>query len=308
MEGFYCGIDIGGTSAKMCLYSNKQDEIIHEWDVPTLKSADEMIIIDRIIASLYDMCASQGIKPESILGIGIGIPGPVTEDGVVLKCANLGWDIVPLKRIMCEKTGIDNVEVANDANVAALGEAWGGSAKDYGSIVMVTLGTGVGGGLIVDGKIHTGNKGAAGEIGHITVEPDEEAVCGCGCHGCLEQYASATGVVRLAKKEFPDKYSSDGVSAKDIFDDAKAGDESAFKIVRTFSKYLGVALSNVAAVISPDAFVIGGGVAKAGTIITEGVREYYRNYSLYALKDTPIELAQLGNRAGIYGAVKMVID
>lgn len=308
MEKNYCGIDIGGTSAKMCLYSEAKDEIIHEWEVSTCKNPDEMIIIDRIIRSMYDTCESEGVKAESISGIGIGIPGPVTEDGVVLKCANLGWDIVPLKRIICEKTGINNVEVANDANVAALGEAWRGSAKDYGSIVMVTLGTGVGGGLIVDGKIHTGNKGAAGEIGHITVEPDEEAVCGCGCHGCLEQYASATGIVRLAKKEFPDKFSPDGISAKDIFDAAKAGDESALDIVRTFSKYLGVALSNVAAVMSPEAFVIGGGVAKAGSIITEGVKEYYRKYTMYALKDTPIELARLGNRAGMYGAVRMVID
>lgn len=307
MENYYCGIDIGGTSAKMCLYSAGRDEFVSEWDVPTCKGSDEMIIIDRIIKSLYDTCESKGIQYESISGIGIGIPGPVTDDGVVLKCANLGWDIVELKKIMCEKTGLRNIEVANDANVAALGEQWRGSARDYNSIVMVTLGTGVGGGIIINGKIHTGHKGAAGEIGHITVEPDEEEACGCGCHGCLEQYASATGVVRIAKKEFPEKYSSKEISAKDIFDGAKAGDDSAAAIVRLFSKYLGTALSNVAAVMSPEAFVIGGGVANAGVIITEGLKEYYREYSMYALKDTPIELALLGNRAGMYGSVKMVL-
>lgn len=307
MELYYCGIDIGGTSAKMCLYSGGRGGMVREWDVKTCKSPDEMIIIDRIISSLYDTCESEGIQSENIAGIGIGIPGPVTDGGVVLKCANLGWDIVDLKKIICEKTGIDNVAVANDANVAALGEQWRGSAKNYNSIVMVTLGTGVGGGIIINGQIYSGHKGAAGEIGHITVEPDEEEVCGCGCHGCLEQYASATGIVRLAKKHFPDKYSSDDVSAKDIFDAAKSGDETALDIVKIFSKYLGTALSNIAAALSPEAFVIGGGVANAGNIIIENIRQYYVKYSMYALKETPIALAGLGNRAGMYGAVKMVL-
>lgn len=306
MDKYYIGVDIGGTSAKVCMFSSEKDDIVRTWSVPTLKSSDEMIVINRIIESISKECGAYSIDIKELAGIGIGVPGPVTEEGVVLKCANLGWDIVDLRGIISRLTGIDNVRVGNDANVAALGEVWRGSGKEYSSIVMVTLGTGVGGGIIINEDIHTGYAGAAGEIGHLTVNADETDYCGCGARGCLEQYASATGVVRLAKKTFPEVYNKDDITAKDIFDDAKAGNDKALVIVDMFAKYLGIALAGVAKVTAPEAFIIGGGVAAAGSIIIDNVRKYYDEYSLYALKNVPIILASLGNSAGVYGSVRMV--
>lgn len=304
--GYYFGIDVGGTSVKMSLYSEKEDAFIKKWSIKSGKFDDENILIDSIIDSMKQVCAEEGLDFKASKGIGIGIPGPVTDDGTVLNCVNLGWGILKLKEILVKKTGISNIEVGNDANVAALGEMWKGAGKGYKSVMMVTLGTGVGGGLVIDGHIHAGNKGAAGEIGHITVEAGEEDTCGCGCKGCLEQYASATGIVRMARKMYPETYKED-VTAKDIFDAAKEGCEKAENVVEKFASYLGTALSNVANVVSPEVFIIGGGVAAAGQIITEKVSNYYRQYSMYALKDTDIRLAALGNDAGIYGCVKMVI-
>lgn len=308
MKRYYCGIDIGGTTAKMCLYDAECTELLHVWEVPTIKHTDEYVVLNRIFDSLREVCTLYKMSLRDLYGIGIGVPGPVTEDGVVLKCVNLGWDIINLKKIVTEKTGVNNVEIGNDANVAALGEMWRGSAKKYKSIVMVTLGTGVGGGMIVDGKIHPGRNGAAGEIGHMTIEPDEKEMCSCGCKGCLEQFASATGIVRLAKKMYPNEYGKGKVDAKYLFDHAKKGDEKACDVVEMLYKYLGIALSNMAKVMSPEAFLIGGGVAGAGSILCEGVNKYYREYSLHALKDTPIKLAGLGNMAGMYGAVRMVLN
>lgn len=305
MEKYYIGVDIGGTSAKIGLFSTEKDDIVKTWSVPTLKSSDEMIIINSITESIKEQCAAYSIEVNELVGIGIGVPGPVTEEGLVLKCANLGWDVVDLRGIVSNLTGVQNVCVANDANVAALGEVWRGSGKEYGSIVMVTLGTGVGGGIIINERIHTGYAGAAGEIGHLTVNADETEHCGCGARGCLEQYASATGVVRLAKQLFPEKYGKE-LTAKDIFDEAKAGDEKALVIVDEFARYLGIALSGVAKVVAPQAFVIGGGVAAAGNIIIDTVKKYYDEYSLFALKNLPIVLASLGNSAGMYGSVRMV--
>ena len=204
---------------------------------------------------------------------------------------------------------ISALELA-DANIAAFGEMWKGGGRGFDSIVMVTLGTGVGGGVILGGKILTGAKGAAGEIGHMTVEYDEEETCNCGTKGCLEQYASATGIVRLAKKQMVETSSLakiDNLTAKDVFDEAKAGDAYALQIVDRFARYLGVALGNVAQIIDPEAFVIGGGVARAGSIITESIEKYYNDSVMFALRGKQFNLAELGNDAGIYGAVRMVL-
>lgn len=314
MNKYYVGIDIGGTTAKFCLYRSGEGEegIISKWNISTDKALDSDTQLANIAESVKTSCKEQGISINDVSGIGIGIPGPVNADGVVLECVNLNFGIVPVRDIMAKLTGIDNVVVGNDANVAALGEMWKGGAEGFKDVLMVTLGTGIGGGLIIDGKIHVGSGGAAAEIGHITVNPDEPECCGCGCHGCIEQYASATGVVRIAKDILANDNNSvlnaDTVTAKDVFDAAKNGDRVALEVVNRFAGYLGMALSNIAAVADPQVFIIGGGVSAAGTIITDSVKKYYEQFSMNALKDREIRLATLGNDAGVLGCIKMAID
>lgn len=306
MATYYFGVDVGGTSVKMGLFTDT-GELKEKWDIPTRLEEHGAYILPDIVDSIERIRAE---KRCHIKGIGIGIPGPVTDDGVVLKCANLGWDVFSVKNRVAGLTGVGSVKVGNDANIAALGEMWKGGGVGYDSIVMVTLGTGVGGGIIQQGRILTGSTGASGEIGHIKVNMEETEVCGCGNKGCLEQYASATGIVNLAKKGLPGDSCLDGVediSAQLIFDGAKAGDAYCLKVVDTFGRYLGLALSNVANVIDPEAFVIGGGVANAGHIILEVVEKYYNENAMYALKNKKFHLAKLGNDAGIYGAVRMVM-
>ena len=304
---YFVGADIGGTSVKIGLFCNNNEEWTDKWEIPSERDNNGENILPDISVSLKEACIRNSIAYNDICGIGIGVPGPVFNDGTVNKCANLGWGVINVKNIMKELTGIENIVAANDANVAALGEQWRGGGKEFSNLVMVTLGTGVGGGIIIDGRIYSGSLGAAGEIGHIKVNPDENAVCGCGCRGCLEQYSSATGIVRLYKMIMKDSASND-ITAKDIFDMAKEGNEPALTVIDTAMKYLGMALANVAAAIDPQAFVIGGGVSKAGSIITDMVSRYYNMYSMGPLKNRKFRLAGLGNDAGIYGCVRLAMD
>lgn len=306
MASYYVGVDVGGTTIKLGLFSDG-GELMEKWEIPTNAEQDGEHVIAGIADSIEEKRAARG---GNIRGIGIGIPGPVTDDGVVLKCANLDWGVFSVKKTLFELTGISNVKVGNDANVAALGEMWKGGGRGYDSIVMVTLGTGVGGGVIQKGKILTGGRGAAGEIGHIKVNANETERCGCGNFGCLEQYVSATGLVRMAKdglKQDSSLAPLPEITAKDIFDGAAAGDGYCKEIVDRFGRYLGLALSNIAHVVDPEAFVIGGGVSAAGEIILDVVGKYYRENAMFAIRDTEIHLAELGNEAGIYGAVRMVL-
>ncbi len=306
MATYYFGVDVGGTTIKLGLFTDT-GALKEKWEIPTRLEEKGSHILSDIVESIEEVREKQRCH---IKGIGVGIPGPVTDDGVVLKCANLGWGVFSAKNELAGLTGVGNVKVGNDANIAALGEMWKGGGVGYDSIVMVTLGTGVGGGIIQQGKILTGSTGAGGEIGHIKVNMDETEVCGCGHRGCLEQYASATGIVNLAKRGLPGDSCLDGaeeITAKTIFDGAKAKDAYCLKVVDTFGRYLGMALSNVANVIDPEAFVIGGGVSKAGNIILEVVEKYYNENAMFALQNKQFHLAKLGNDAGIYGAVRMVM-
>ena len=256
---------------------------------------------------------SASIAKEDVEGIGVGVPGPVLEDGSVSVCVNLGWGQVQVADELSSKTGL-LVKVGNDANVAALGEMWQGGGKGYTGVVMVTLGTGVGGGIIHNGKIIPGANGAGGEIGHITVNTEETDTCGCGRHGCLEQYASATGIVRMAKKLLAEKDAESSLrgfeplTAKDIFDEAKKGDALALEAVEILGETLGMALSNIACVVNPQVFVIGGGVSKAGDILIDTVAKHFKEHAFASCKDTRFALASLGNDAGMYGCVQMILD
>ena len=313
MKKFCVGVDIGGTTVKIGLFS-EEGKIEEKWEIVTRKDEGGSFILSDIAASIEEKIQKNNVKKEDVVGIGIGVPGPVTADGTVLKCVNLGWGIFNVAEEVKKLTGIENVKVGNDANVAALGEMWQGGGKGYKNIVMMTLGTGVGGGIILDGKILTGSKGAAGEIGHITVNYDEEDTCNCGKKGCLEQFASATGIVKEAKRlllvsDKPSKLRDlQYLSAKAIFDAAKEGDELADDLVDELTKYLGIAASHIAAVVDPEAFVIGGGVSKAGEILTNRIKQTYEKNVMFALQNKEFKLAELGNDAGIYGCAKMVID
>lgn len=310
----YCfGVDIGGTTVKIGLFSTK-GELLDKWEIVTRKDEGGSLILSDVAKAVEDKLIELKVSKDDVSGIGLGVPGPITEDGRVLKCVNLGWGIFNVAEEVTRLTGIENVKVGNDANVAALGEMWKGGGRGYKNMVMVTLGTGVGGGIIINGKILAGSNGAAGEIGHLTVNYDEEETCGCGKKGCLEQFASATGIVKEANRllfesDKPSKLRDiQYLSAKAIFDTAKEGDELANVLVDELGRYLGLACSHIAAVVDPQAFVIGGGVSKAGTILTDVIKKYYESNVMFALKGKVFELAQLGNDAGIYGCAKMVVD
>lgn len=297
------------------LFDEKGD-MLEKWEIVTRKENNGENILPDIVKSIKEKNTEKSIETDDILGIGMGVPGPITEDGRVLKCANLGWGIFSVADEMSKLTGVEKVKVGNDANVAALGEQWRGGGRGFDNIVMVTLGTGVGGGIINVGKILTGENGAAGEIGHITVNPKETLTCGCGCKGCLEQYSSATGVIRMAKErlEASDKpselrkFAADEIGGKEVFDAYKAGDELAAEAVNEFAIYLGMGLGNVASVVDTQAFVIGGGLSKNGPVVIDIVKEQYKKNVMFALKNTEFRLAELGNDAGMYGAVRMVLQ
>ena len=244
-------------------------------------------------------------------GIGIGIPAPVNAEGIVQNTANLGWGYKEVRKEMEDLTQM-KVAVGNDANMAALGEMWLGAGKGEKNLIMGTLGTGVGGGVIVNGQPVVGAHGAGGEIGHICVNYEEEDHCGCGNRGCLEQYASATGITRLAGKRLkaddaPSSLRDRKLSAKAVFDELKKGDKIAEEIVEEFGTYLGHALANLAAITDPSVIVIGGGVSKAGDILLKYLEKAFKERAFFANEDTRLVLAMLGNDAGICGAAKLIL-
>jgi glucokinase len=311
MEKLYFGIDIGGTSIKLGLFTEKGN-LLDKWEIPTRSENGGEQILSDAAKSILAKIEEKDLNKEQIKGIGIGVPGPVLEDGTVIECVNLGWGIFNVADELKRLTGYET-KVGNDANVAALGEMWQGGGKGYENLVMVTLGTGVGGGVIINGKIVTGSKGAAGEIGHITVNYDEKDSCNCNKFGCLEQYASATGIVKeakrlLARTNEPSKLREiENLSAKLVFDYAKEGDNLANQSVEQLGRYLGIALSHIAHVVDPEVFVIGGGVSKAGNMLTDLIKKYYENNVMLALKNKEFRMAELGNDAGIYGSAKLII-
>lgn len=315
----YCfGIDIGGTTVKCGLFT-VEGQLIDKWEIVTDKSEQGRKILKDVAATVADKMREKKVTAEDVEGLGVGVPGPVLLKSVVKGCVNLGWAEYNVKEALerALKEELDgkyfSVSVENDANVAALGELWQGTGKGNRSLVMVTLGTGVGGGIVLDGKILSGATGAAGEIGHMPVLYDEPETCNCGKKGCLEQIASATGIVRHAKRVLAknDKASvlrKDSLTAKDVFDGFKADDELAKVIVNDVSECLATALAHITCVVNPEVIVIGGGVSKAGQVLTDTVTKYYKEKAFHACRDTKIVLATLGNDAGIYGAAGLVLS
>lgn len=312
MKKYVFGVDLGGTTVKLGIFST-EGQLLDKWEIPTRKDEGGMYILPDIADSINKKIAEKNIDKSEIVGAGMGVPGPVREDGTVVKCVNLGWGIFNVADELSRLIDLP-VKAGNDANMAALGEMWQGGGKGFDNIIMVTLGTGVGGGIIINGKMLSGVNGAGGEIGHIQVNTEEKETCGCGRKGCLEQYASATGLVRATKNALnnttmPSKLRTvQYISAKEVFDAAKNGDELAIDLVEDHGRCLGRALAQVACVVDTEVFVIGGGVSKAGQTLIDITSKYYQEYAFHACKDAKFKLATLGNDAGIYGGAKAVLD
>ena len=312
MDKYCFGVDLGGTTVKIGLFSI-EGQLQDKWEIPTRTENHGAEILSDIAASIQSRMDTGHLSKEQVTGIGIGVPGPVLNENIVQGCVNLGWGNVRVADELSALTGL-KVKAANDANVAALGEQWQGGGKGFQNLVMFTLGTGVGGGIIQNGRIISGANGAAGEIGHMVIVDSDEVVgtCGCGHRGCLEQVASATGIVNLTEKKLAE-CSQDSVlreisplTAKDVLDAAKAGDALAEQAAENMMKRLGRAAAYIACVVNPDIFVIGGGVSKAGEYLIEGISRYYKDYAFHASADTKFALASLGNDAGMIGAAGMV--
>ena len=314
MKEYAFGIDLGGTTAKVGLFTTS-GALLEKWEVPTDTSNAGEHILENLADAIHGKMIEKEIAAEQVEGVGIGVPGPVLNSSVVpIVCANLGgWGE---RNVSAQLSGLLDglkVLVGNDANVAALGEIWMGAAKGAKNAVMVTLGTGVGGGVIVNGKVIDGANGAGGEIGHITVDPHETAVCGCGKRGCLEQYSSATGVVRCMKKLLDENPEVECVLrgtdfvAKDVFDAARNGDALASREVEDMSNTLGMALASIASTTDPEMFLVGGGVARAGDVLFDPLVKHFKEYAFRSCRETPIKAASLGNDAGIYGAVRLIV-
>ena len=307
------GVDLGGTSVKLGVFT-AEGELIRKWEIPTDRTDNCANVVPDIAGSIRAELAKDGYTEKDLIGIGMGVPGPVQPDGYVEVCVNLHWhDKYPAKELS-ELLGGVAVELGNDANVAALGEAWKGGGEGAEDAVMVTLGTGVGGGVIHHGKIVAGRHGLGGEIGHIHVRDGEPEQCNCGGYGCLEQVASATGIVREAKRMMQKSTKPSGmreygdqISCRTICDLGKSGDALADETLETVARYLGLAVSTIALTVDPDVFIIGGGVSRAGDYLLDKIRKYYDSFTPISKNRGRVVLASLGNDAGIYGAVKMVL-
>lgn len=311
MGNYAFGVDIGGTTVKIGLF-DREGCVLDKWEIPTNKENAGESILPDVAHSILDKMKERGIAEKDVAGIGIGAPGAVDRDGtLVCGAVNIGWGAFNIPEVMGAYINVA-ITAANDANVAAFGEMWQGGGKGYDNMVAVTLGTGVGGGIIIDGCLLSGATGGGGEIGHIHLEDNETEECGCRNKGCLEQYASATGIVRLARRRLqrdaaPSSLRDGELSAKSVFDAVKEGDAVAIQIAEEFGVYLGKGLAIVADVVNPEIFVIGGGVSKAGKILLDFVEPNFKKYVFSQCSNVKFALAELGNDAGIYGAAGLVL-
>lgn len=308
------GVDVGGTSVKVGIFE-LNGTLVRKWEVPTRKEENGRFILPDVAASIRTVLKEEGISLEDLAGVGMGLPGPVLPDGFVEVCVNLGWKEMNPQNILSGLLDGMLVKSGNDANVAALGEMWQGGGKGFSDIVMVTLGTGVGGGVIIDQKIIAGKHGLGGEIGHMRIREGEKEQCNCKGYGCVEQIASATGIAREARRRMAAsgpaselRRFGDQVTAKNVLDCAKRGDKMALEVMETVCYYLGWALSMVSMTVDPEVFVIGGGVSKAGIFLLDMILKYYKEFTPISENKAGITLAELGNDAGIYGAARLILD
>lgn len=305
------GVDVGGTTVKLGLF-NEAGELLEKWEIPTHTENGGAAILPDIADAIAACVKRHNIADADLLGIGIGVPGPVAEDGTVNRCVNLNWGIFNLHEALGALTGLP-VKAGNDANCAALGEYWKGGGMGCSSALFVTLGTGIGGGVILNGKVLSGAHGVGGEIGHITVSAPDKHPCTCGKRGCIEQYASANGIVRVTRERLAltDAASSlrsyEALTCKDVFYAASGGDRFAKETLELVFDYLGEALASACCVCDPERIILGGGVSKAGPYLLEMVQRHFEMHMFHACKGTEFSLAALGNDAGMYGAFRLLL-
>ncbi|MHC5229848.1 ROK family glucokinase [Enterococcus sp. LJL99] len=318
MDKKIIGIDLGGTTIKFAILT-LAGEVQQKWSIETNILDEGSHIVPDIIESITHRLALYGMSKEDFIGIGMGTPGSVDrENGTVIGAYNLNWTKKQLVKDQIEKaTGIP-FTLDNDANVAALGERWKGAGENNPDVIFITLGTGVGGGIIAEGNLLHGVSGCAGEIGHITVDPGGFE-CTCGKKGCLETVSSATGVVRVAR-QLSEEYAGESelkqaiddgqdVSSKDVFDFAQAEDPFALRVVDRVCYFLGLAAGNLGNTLNPSSIVIGGGVSAAGEFLRIRVQNYFEEFTFPQVREsTSIKLAQLGNEAGVIGAASLALQ
>lgn len=306
------GVDLGGTTCKLGLFLS-DGTLLEKWEIPTDTHNSGARILSDIAAAVEMKLTEHGIEKAAVLGIGIGVPGAVNQNGVVNRCVNLGWGVVNVKETLASLTGLP-VHVANDASIAALGEAWKGSGTGMSGMLLITLGTGIGGGIVLNGRLWNGYNGAAGEFGHMMVNPAETELCSCGKRGCLEQYASATGLVRCMRLQLQtdDRPSrlrgKETFTAKDVIDAAKDGDALALTVAQSSFELLGIAAANLCNALNPEAVILGGGVSKAGEVLLDWMRPGFESAVFAPCRETRLLLASLGNDAGIYGGVRLLLQ
>ena len=312
------GVDLGGTTIKFAILTD-QGEIQQKWSLRTNILDEGSHIVPDIIESINHHIDLYKMDRSQFIGIGMGTPGTVNrEEGTVIGAYNLNWKTLqPVKEQIEKVTGL-KFALDNDANCAGLGERWKGAGHEGDDVVFITLGTGVGGGIIANGKLVHGVNGAGGEVGHIIVEPNGYE-CTCGNHGCLEQYASATGIVHLAQ-DAAEEYegnsrlkamidNGDEITAKIVFDLAKENDFLANEVVKKVAYYLGLACANISNTLNPETVVIGGGVSAAGEFLLKRVQQNFQKFAFPTVRtSTQLKLAQLGNDAGVIGAASLALD
>ncbi|MCR4782444.1 MAG: ROK family glucokinase [Lachnospiraceae bacterium] len=312
MKKYAVGADVGGTTVKLGLFTTEGD-LLEKWEIPTRTEDGGKYIFPDIASSVKEVLEKKNLTFDDLEGVGLDVPGPVLPDGTVNRSVNIGWGVIKAADMMSEAMGGLRATVLNDANAAALGEMWKGAGKGNKDVCMITLGTGVGGGIIVDGKIVPGAFGAGGEIGHITINPNEKTRCNCGKYGCLEQYASGRGIAQVCERRLSETDEPSSLrniknpTAKEIYAEAGKGDKFASDLVDEISSMLAMVMSFVSGVTDPKVFVIGGGVSKNGPIVTERIEKFFKEYAFHASKDAKVVLAELGNDAGMYGAVKALL-
>lgn len=314
LEKVYVGVDIGGTAMKVGI-CNDNGDLLHMLEGPTETEQGTDKILSNIVSYVRRVVDESSVDWEHVAGVGVGIPGFMDFDkGFIKSASNLPLKNVPLKDYLQSELH-KPVRINNDANLAALGESWGGAGRGLSSVVCYTLGTGVGGGIVVGGRLIEGFNGMAGELGHMAIIPDLEAIqCGCGKIGCLETVSSATGIVRMAgdavgRGDRTSLAEIENLTAKDVFDAAKNGDEVAQRIINRVAYYIGRSMAVVAIVINPERFILGGGVSKAGEFLFSQIREvFYKFAQDRATEGVDIVAATLGNNAGIVGAAGLMRD
>ena len=307
------GVDVGGTTVKLGFFST-EGKLLEKWEIPTRPEDGGKAILPDIAAAIDGCLARHGAEKAEVAGVGIGVPGPVDDDGNVNRCVNLNWGVFNLHEALGKLTGLP-VKAGNDANVAALGEYCDGGGRGARSMLMVTLGTGIGGGFVWNGQILNGAHGVGGEIGHMTVDRSPEALpCTCGKRGCAEQYASARAVGRIAQE----RLLTDGrlsllrqeteISARTVFACAERGDALAKEILDEVFDVLGLTIAMGCCMLDPELVVLGGGMSRAGKVLLDGVEPRFQHHMFHACKGTRFALAQLGNDAGIWGCFRLAMQ